>query len=123
MVVVADGALAAGAGAGALGPGWFAARELAERRELGFPPAVRMASADRRRRRRSPTCSPPPGCRTAPRCSARCRPARARSGCWCGCPGRPAAALAAALHAAAGGPRARKAADPVRIQVDPLSLF
>ena len=25
-------------------PGWFAARELAERRELGFPPAARMAS-------------------------------------------------------------------------------
>ena len=36
-------------------------------------------------------------------------------------PARPA--LAAALHAAAGVRSARKAADPVRIQVDPLNLF
>ena len=48
---------------------------------------------------------------------------RARSGCWCGCPARRAAALAEALHAAAGVRSARKAADPVRIQVDPLTLF
>jgi primosomal protein N' (replication factor Y) len=32
-------------------------------------------------------------------------------------------ALAAALHAAAGVRSARKAADPVRIQVDPLDLL
>ncbi|MET8252573.1 primosome assembly protein PriA, partial [Micromonospora sp. NPDC005197] len=34
-----------------------------------------------------------------------------------------AAALAEALHSAAGVRTARKAADPVRLQVDPLSLF
>ncbi|MBM0229807.1 primosome assembly protein PriA, partial [Micromonospora sp. ATA51] len=34
-----------------------------------------------------------------------------------------AAALAEALHTAAGQRAARKAADPVRLQVDPLSLF
>lgn len=34
-----------------------------------------------------------------------------------------AAALAGALHAAAGSRSARKAADPVRLQVDPLDLF
>ncbi|PSK61427.1 hypothetical protein B0E53_06670 [Micromonospora sp. MH33] len=34
-----------------------------------------------------------------------------------------AAALAGALHAAAGQRSARKAADPVRLQIDPLSLF
>ena len=33
------------------------------------------------------------------------------------------AALAEALHAAAGQRSARKAADPVRLQVDPLVLF
>ena len=35
-------------------------------------------------------------------------------------PGARAAALAAALHAAAGVRTARKAAEPVRIQIDPL---
>jgi primosomal protein N' (replication factor Y) len=34
-----------------------------------------------------------------------------------------AAALAAALHAAAAVRSARKAPDPVRIQLDPLELF
>ncbi len=34
-----------------------------------------------------------------------------------------AAAMAGALHAAAGVRSARKAAEPVRIQVDPLALF
>ena len=44
VVVVADGALAPVQALIRFDPGWLAARDLAERRELGFPPAVRMAS-------------------------------------------------------------------------------
>ena len=42
--MVADGGLAAVQALVRFDPGWLAARDLAERRELGFPPAVRMAS-------------------------------------------------------------------------------
>src|SRR5690606_33062729 len=44
VVVVADGGLAPVQALLRWDPGWFAARELAERRALRFPPAVRMAS-------------------------------------------------------------------------------
>ncbi|WP_425394417.1 primosomal protein N' [Actinoplanes subtropicus] len=44
VVVVADGSLATVQALIRWEPGWFAERELAERRELGFPPAARMAS-------------------------------------------------------------------------------
>ena len=44
VVVVADGALSAVQALLRWDPATFAARELAERRELGFPPAARMAS-------------------------------------------------------------------------------
>ncbi|WP_412747123.1 hypothetical protein [Krasilnikovia sp. MM14-A1004] len=44
VIVVADGSLAPVQALLRWDPGWFAARELAERRELGFPPAARMAS-------------------------------------------------------------------------------
>ncbi|HET9519072.1 MAG TPA: primosomal protein N', partial [Actinoplanes sp.] len=44
VVVVADGSLPPVQAFLRWDPGWFAARELAERRELGFPPTVRMAS-------------------------------------------------------------------------------
>ena len=68
-------------------PAWYAARELAERRELGFPPAARIASLT-------------------------------------GVPEAVADLLAAArLHEAAGVRTARKAAQAVRIQVDPLDLL
>ena len=42
--MVADGALAPVQALLRWDPGWLAARELAERRELGFPPAARMAA-------------------------------------------------------------------------------
>ena len=44
VVVVADGGLVPVQALLRFDPGWLADRELAERRELGFPPAVRIAS-------------------------------------------------------------------------------
>nr|WP_158573808.1 primosomal protein N' [Micromonospora craniellae] len=122
VVVVADGALAPVQALLRWDPGWFAARELAERRELGFPPAVRMASvtglpvavADLLAQARLPDgaelLGPVPADGERERMLVRVPRTRA-------------AALAEALHAAAGVRTARKAADPVRLQVDPLALF
>ncbi|KAB1927129.1 primosomal protein N' [Micromonospora noduli] len=122
VVVVADGALAPVQALLRWDSGWFAGRELAERRELGFPPAVRMASvtgaaeavADLLAAARLPddaeVLGPVPAEEGRERMLVRVPRARA-------------AALAEALHSAAGVRAARKAADPVRLQVDPLSLF
>ena len=122
VVVVADGALAPVQALLRWDPGWFAGRELAERRELGFPPAARMASltgapaavADLLDVARLPegadVLGPVPAADGQERMLIRVP----RSG---------AAALAGALHAAAGVRTARKASQPVRIQVDPHDLF
>ncbi|MEH0843709.1 primosomal protein N' [Micromonospora sp. CPCC 205711] len=122
VVVVADGALAPVQALLRWDPGWFAARELAERRELGFPPAMKMASvtgpaeavADLLAQARLPddaeVLGPVPADEDRERMLVRVPRARA-------------AALAEALHSAAGVRSARKAAEPVRLQVDPLSLF
>ncbi|MEU5937965.1 primosomal protein N' [Micromonospora sp. NPDC047548] len=122
VVVVADGALAPVQALLRWDPAWFAARELAERRELGFPPAMKMASvtgpaaavADLLAEARLPdgaeVLGPVPADDERERMLVRVPRARA-------------VALAEALHTAAGVRSARKAADPVRLQVDPLSLF
>ncbi|PZG00353.1 primosome assembly protein PriA [Micromonospora endophytica] len=122
VVVVADGALAPVQALLRWDAPWFAARELAERRELGFPPAVRMASvtgvpdavADLLAQARLPDgaelLGPVPADGERERMLVRVPRARA-------------AALAEALHVAAGVRSARKAADPVRVQIDPLALF
>ncbi|MEU7617911.1 primosomal protein N' [Micromonospora rifamycinica] len=122
VVVVADGALAPVQALLRWDPGWFAARELAERRELGFPPAVKMASvtgdadavADLLAQARLPdgaeVLGPVPAEKDRERMLVRVPRSRA-------------AALAEALHVAAGVRSARRAAEPVRLQVDPLSLF
>ncbi|MGC4807359.1 primosomal protein N' [Micromonospora sp. DT233] len=122
VVVVADGALAPVQALLRWDAAWFAARELAERRELGFPPAVRMASvtgtadavADLLAGARLPAeaelLGPVPADGEKERMLLRVPRARA-------------AALAEALHTAAGVRAARRATDPVRLQVDPLSLF
>ncbi|MFG1779127.1 primosome assembly protein PriA [Micromonospora sp. NPDC049051] len=122
VVVVADGALAPVQALLRWDAGWFAARELAERRELGFPPAVRMASvtglpaavadllAEARLPAEAELLGPVPADGERERMLVRVPRARA-------------AALAGALHSAAGVRTARKAADPVRLQVDPLALF
>ena len=107
VVVVADGALAAGAGAAALGSGQFAARELAERRELGFPPAARMASltgpAGRGGRPARPGRSCPTGRGAGPGTGRPDWQERALVRVLVRVPpARPARALASALHAGRG---------------------
>ncbi|SCL29629.1 primosomal protein N' [Micromonospora inyonensis] len=122
VVVVADGGLAPVQALLRWDPVWFAARELAERRDLGFPPAVRMASvtgtapavaellAEAHLPDQAEVLGPVPAADDRERMLVRVPRSRA-------------AALAEALHAAAGVRAARKAADPVRVQVDPLELF
>ncbi|WP_327026737.1 primosomal protein N' [Micromonospora sp. NBC_01739] len=122
VVVVADGALAPVQALLRWDPAWFAAGELAERRELGFPPAVRMASltgapeavadllAQARLPEQAQLLGPVPADGERERMLIRVPRARA-------------AALAEALHVAAGVRSARKAADPVRLQIDPLAMF
>ena len=131
VVVVADGALAPVQALLRWDPVTFAARELAERRELGFPPAARMASVTG-----SPTAvaelleltdlpdgsvtlGPVPVGGSGGAAGAGeeervlVRVAQRSAG----------PALAAALHAAAGVRSARKAEGAVRIQVDPRELW
>ncbi len=121
VVVVADGSLPVVQALLRWDPGWFAARELAERRTFGFPPAARMASltgtaaavadllAEIRLPERAEVLGPVPAGTDAERMLLRV-------------PRGDAALLAAALHDVAGGRSARKAT-PVRIQVDPADLF
>ena len=102
-------------------PAGFADRELAERVELGFPPARRFASltgppdavADLLAAARLPDSAEPLG------------PVPAGDGerLLLRVPRADGGALAEALHAAAAIRSARKAPDPVRIQLDPLELF
>jgi primosomal protein N' (replication factor Y) len=138
VVVVADGSLPVVQALLRFDPGWYAERELAERRALGFPPAARVATvtgspdavadllaaaADRLpegTQQLGPV--PVPGARTgtggaepAPEPAPERMLLRVSRGAG--------AALAGALHSAAGVRSARKARDPVRIQVDPLDLL
>jgi primosomal protein N' (replication factor Y) len=126
VVVVADGGLVTVQALLRWDPATFAARELAERRELGFPPAARMASltgpadavADLLTLAALPDGAEVLG--PVPLASegtaeerALVRVASRHEG----------AALASALHAAAGVRSARKAEGAVRIQVDPRELW
>ncbi|MFL6074626.1 MAG: primosomal protein N' [Mycobacteriales bacterium] len=106
--------------------GWHAGRELAERRELGFPPAVRMASltgtpagiADFLAVLAAPDSTdvlgpvPAPGAADDDTERVLLR-----------VPRRDGPALAGALAAAQSVRTARKTGDPVRVQVDPLELL
>jgi primosomal protein N' (replication factor Y) (superfamily II helicase) len=129
VVVVADGALLAVQALLRWDPATFAARELAERRELGFPPAARMASltgpadavAELLELAELPEGSEllgpvplrPSEADAPPTDRALVRVASRSAG----------AALAAALHAAVGVRSARKAEGAVRVQVDPRELW
>jgi primosomal protein N' (replication factor Y) len=122
VVVVADGGLAPVQALLRWDPGWFAGRELAERRELGFPPVVRMASVTGKAEavaellgaaklpEGAELLGPVPADGEQERMLVRV--ARGR-----------AAELAHALHEASAVRSARKAALPVRIEVDPAALF
>ncbi len=103
-------------------PAWHAARELADRTELGFPPATRLASIT----------GPPAG--VADLIAAADLPAGAELLGPVPLPedrerllvrvSRPAGAeLARALAAAQAIRSARKAPEPVRVELDPLELF
>ena len=108
-------------------PGGYAERELAERAELGFPPAVRMASvtgspdavAELLALAELPpdteTLGPVPIGRPGEQDDAERSLLRV--------PRSAGRALAAALHAALGVRSARKAPEPVRVEIDPLELF
>ncbi|MBN1171264.1 MAG: primosomal protein N' [Micromonosporaceae bacterium] len=121
VVVVCDGRLAAVQALLRFDPGWFAANELAQRRELGFPPAVRMATvtgpptavAGLLAEARLPECAELLGPVVVGQGSERMLVRVPRSA------GKD---LAVALRSAAGVRSARKAPDPVRIQIDPIDL-
>ncbi|GIF71449.1 primosomal protein N' [Asanoa siamensis] len=122
VIVVADGGVPVVQALLRWDPGWHAARELAERRELRFPPAARMASltgtaeavADLLTAVNLPPdaelLGPVPADQDQERYLVRAPRGRA-------------AEVAAALHLASGVRSARKAPDPVRVQVDATDLF
>ncbi|WP_203703129.1 primosomal protein N' [Asanoa iriomotensis] len=122
VVVVADGGVPVIQALLRWDPGWYASRELAERRELRFPPAARMTSltgpapavADLLRAVHLPPdaelLGPVPADQDQERYLVRAPRGRA-------------AEVAAALHAASGVRSARKAPDAVRVQVDATDLF
>jgi primosomal protein N' (replication factor Y) len=117
-------------------PAGFAIRELADRRQLGFPPVSRMASltgimadvAGLLALARLPDgCEelgsvpvPPPGRAEAQTAG---RDAREQVRTLLRVPRRDGVALAEALHSATAIRSARKLGGPVRVQLDPLELF
>ena len=141
VVVVADGGLPTVQALLRFDPGWYAGRELAERRELGFPPATRMASLTGPRDAVADLLAAarlPDGAQLLGPIPVPLRGGGRGGGEGTG-PGHDPAepvervlvrvarsaapALAAALHAALGVRSARKAPDPVRVQLDPLDLL
>lgn len=121
VVVVADSALAPVQALVRWDPAWHAAGELAARSELRFPPAVRMASVE----------GPPAAvadllaAARLPGSAEMLGPvdlAQGRERALVRVPRADGRELAAALAAAQGVRSARKAADPVRVRLDPLEL-
>jgi primosomal protein N' (replication factor Y) len=122
VVVVADGALSQVQALIRWDPGWLAERELAERRALRFPPAAQLASLTGPQAAvtelldvaRLPEGAEVLGPLPMPGGESERMLVRVRRSAG--------PALAQALHEAAGVRSARKAADPVRIQLDPQEL-
>ncbi|MQY02409.1 primosomal protein N' [Actinomadura macrotermitis] len=124
VVVAADGSLPAVQALIRWDPITYAERELAERREVGFPPAARMASLtaspaairelveDARLPEGAEVLGPVPVGGAEERERALVRAPRGA-----------ALELARALQAAQGVRSARKATEAVRIQIDPLELI
>ena len=141
VVVSAEGGLPVAQALLRWDPITYAERELADRREAGFPPAARMASLtgapaairDLLSHARLPegaeVLGPVPvpvatGSKAAGAASAGPEgPAQERERALVRVPRRLGAALAKALQEAQGIRSARKAPDPVRVQIDPLELI
>ncbi|WP_103936251.1 primosomal protein N' [Thermomonospora echinospora] len=131
VIVLAEGALPPVQALIRWDPVTLAERELADRRELGFPPAARMASltgtpaairellADTRLPAGAQVLGPVPV--AAPQDGATPGPDRERALVRVPRPAGPA--LGRALKAAQGVRSARRAPDPVRVQIDPLELI
>jgi primosomal protein N' (replication factor Y) len=122
VIVVADGGLAPVQALVRFDPAWLAARDLAERRELGFPPAARIASLSgtpaavaelltvARLPEGAEVLGPVPAADGEERYLVRVPQGGGRR-------------LADALHAAVGVRSARKSPDAVRVQIDPHELL
>ena len=130
VVVVADASVPVVQALVRFDPGGFAERELADRRALGFPPAVRMASLTGT----APAIAELLAAATLPDGTDELGPVpvatpRAapddpeRQRLLLRVPRAQGPALATALRAATAVRSARKDADPVRVQVDPLELL
>ncbi|HVQ95470.1 MAG TPA: primosomal protein N' [Mycobacteriales bacterium] len=130
VIVGADGGLAVVQALVRWDPAWFAARELAERSELGFPPAARFASltgtpaavADLLEAARLPATAEllgpvPAGPLPGAPAGEETERLLVRT------PRLDGPALARALHDAAAVRSARKSPEPVRVQLDPLELL
>lgn len=113
-------------------PSWHAERELAERTTLGFPPAVRMAAvsgvaaavADVLALAALPASAQVLGPVPAAQVGTPVRPAGPeRERALVRVSRDDGAALATALHVAVAARTARKAAETVRVQLDPLELL
>ncbi|MFC5752472.1 primosomal protein N' [Actinomadura rugatobispora] len=129
VVVSADGGLAPAQALVRWDPVTFAERELAERREVGFPPAARMASLtgtpaairDLLSHARLPDGAEVLGPVPVPMAAGSKGPEKERALVRVA---RPAGvALAKALQEAQGVRSARKAPETVRVQIDPLELI
>ncbi|CAM3360397.1 putative primosomal protein N' [Stackebrandtia soli] len=122
VVVVADGGLATVQALVRWDPAWFAARELDQRSQLRFPPAVRMAAvsgspaavAEFVDECALPSSVEPLGPVPIDEHSERLLLRVSR---------RDGAALSAGLHAAVSARAIRKDAAPVRVRVDPRELL
>jgi primosomal protein N' (replication factor Y) len=117
-------------------PATFAAAELAGRRELGFPPAVAMASVEGGETAVGDALAelqPPPSAevlgpvavwrpRRAAADGTAADPADQRVRALVRVPPADRKSLAAALKTLASAQSARKAVEPVRIEIDPAEL-
>jgi primosomal protein N' (replication factor Y) (superfamily II helicase) len=137
LVVSADGGLPPAQALVRWDPVTYAERELAERREVGFPPAARMASLtgtpaairDLLAHARLPEGAEVLG--PVPVATASKGPGPGQEGdegaekerALVRVPRTAGAALAKALQEAQGIRSARKAPEPVRVQIDPLELL
>jgi primosomal protein N' (replication factor Y) len=124
VIVLADGALRPVQALVRWDPVTLAERELAERRELGFPPAVRIASLTGTAaalRELVEAARLPGGAEVLG--PVPLRGAESRERALVRVPRPAGGALARALKAAQGVRSARKATDPIRIEIDPLELI